>query len=77
MSYVGKKEFDNFVMLYIERKVAMVCGIRYKEKCVMKDLILKTIVKISELSVLRNITYKINRNRRDMGAAFVCSMEAT
>ena len=32
--YGSKKEFDNFAMLYINRKVAILFTIRYEGKCV-------------------------------------------
>ena len=36
MLYGSKKKFDNHVMLYTNRKVAMLFTIRYEEKYVMK-----------------------------------------
>ena len=58
MLYRSKKEFDNFVMLYTNRKVAMLQTISMKKKMYFeKDLIFKNIVKISDLTVLHQITY--------------------
>ena len=53
MLYGSKKEFDNFIMLYTNRKVTVLFSNRYEGKYVMKkDLIFKIIVKISDLTVL-------------------------
>ena len=58
MLYGSKKEFDNFAMLYINRKIAMQFTTRYEGKNVLKkDSIFKTIFKISDLNVLHQITY--------------------
>ena len=55
--YRNKKEFDNFVMLYTNRKVVLLFTIRYEGKYFEKDMIFKIIVKISYLTVLHQITY--------------------
>ena len=58
MLYGSKKEFDNFVMVYINRKIAVLFTIRDEVKCILKkDLIFKTIVKIRDSTVLHQITH--------------------
>ena len=53
--------------------------VRYEGKDVLKkkNLMFQIIFKIRDLNVFNQRTFSINRNRRDMGAAFVSSMEAT